>query len=351
MYRLSNTNCNNLVLKLYYLYKLKRNSKMEAIHLAPIKQQLTERRERLIATNKSLQNSAHLFDLLKQVDSALERIDDGSYGVCEICKGLIEDEILKGNPLITVCLGDLNSHQQKALELDLAFASQIQRNLLPQNDLSINGWELNYQYNPAGPVSGDFCNVIKLENDSILFVLGDVSGKGVAASLMMSHLHALVNSLIFFGLPFVELVEKANRLFCESTMNTNYATIVFGKANLNGEIEICNAGHNPPFLLSDGIVKPINATGIPVGLFCDTEYYSEKFLLKKNDTLLLYTDGLTEALCDGIEYGEQRVKELLIKNGNQTTANIIDLFLRDNKEYIGNSLPTDDLTIMAVRKK
>jgi sigma-B regulation protein RsbU (phosphoserine phosphatase) len=323
---------------------------MESIYLAPIKQQLSERRERLVATNKSLPNSSNLFDLLKQVDSALERIDNGSYGICEVCQAIIEEEILKENPLITVCFDDLNSRQQRALELDLAFASQIQRNLLPQNNLSTNGWELSYQYNPAGPVSGDFCDIIQTADNSLLFVLGDVSGKGVAASLMMSHLHALINSLITFGLSVTELVEKANRLFSKSTMNTNYATMVFGKANSIGEIEICNAGHNPPFLLSDGKIKPINATGIPIGLFCETEYTVEKFLLKTGDTLLLYTDGLTEALADDVEYGELRVKELLLRNGNYSADSIVKLFLKDNKEYIGNSSPTDDMTIMAVKK-
>jgi sigma-B regulation protein RsbU (phosphoserine phosphatase) len=323
---------------------------MESIHLAPIKQQLSERRERLVATNKSLPNSSNLFDLLKQVDSALERIDNGSYGICEVCQAIIEEEILKENPLITFCFDDLNSRQQRAIELDLAFASQIQRNLLPQNNLCINGWELSYQYNPAGPVSGDFCDIIQTADNSLLFVLGDVSGKGVAASLMMSHLHALINSLITFGLSVTELVEKANRLFSKSTMNTNYATMVFGKANSTGEIEICNAGHNPPFLLSDGKIKPINATGIPIGLFCETEYTLEKFLLKKGDTLLLYTDGLTEALADDVEYGELRVKELLLNNGNHSADSLVKLFLKDSKEYIGNSSPTDDLTIMAMKR-
>lgn len=323
---------------------------MESIYLAPIKQQLSERRERLVATNKSLPNSLHLFDLLKQVDAALERIDNGSYGICEVFKALIEEEILKGNPLITVCLGDLNSHQQKALELDLAFASQIQRNLLPQNNLRSNGWEFSYQYNPAGPVSGDFCDMIKMADGTLLFVLGDVSGKGVAASLMMSHLHALINSLVTFGLPINGLVEKVNNLFCKSTMNRNYATMVFGKANPDGEIEICNAGHNPPLLLSNGKIKAINATGIPVGLFSETDYSVERFFLNKDDILMLYTDGLTEALADGVEYGEVKVKELLVNNGNHSTDSLLKIFLKDNKDYIGNNLPTDDLTLMAVKK-
>src|SRR5574338_112672 len=323
---------------------------MDAVYLSPIKNQLSERRERLLHTNKSMPGSMHLLDLLKQVDAALERIDNGSYGICEICKGEIEPERIAADPLVTVCLDDLNAHQQKALELDLEFASKIQRNLLPQNNLCVNGWELSYYYEPAGAVSGDFCDIIQMSDGSVLFVLGDVSGKGVAASLMMSHLHALIKSLLSFGLGVSELVDKANRLFCESTMNTNYATMVFGKANQFGEIEICNAGHNAPLLLSEGIIKTVNATGIPIGLFCETEYIVEKFSLHKGDSLLLYTDGLTESFADAVEYGEARVISLLNSCKNQSAEAMVNMFLKDNKEYTRNSLLTDDLTIMAVKK-
>lgn len=323
---------------------------MESIYLSPIKNQLSERRARLLETNRYIPNSTQLFDLLKQVDAALERIDNSSYGICDVCKDPVEPDRLMADPLLTVCLDHLNTRQQRALELDLEFASRIQRNLLPQNNLRVNGWEFSYHYDPAGPVSGDFCDMIQMADNSVLFVLGDVSGKGVAASLMMSHLHALIHSLLSFGLSVSELVEKANRLFCESTMNTNYATMVFGKANSIGEIEICNAGHNPPLLLSDGNIIPINATGIPIGLFCETVYAVEKFVLKKGESLLLYTDGLTESLADGVEYGEERVKAMLLKNAAYSAELLVESILNDNKEYIKNSLPTDDLTIMAVKK-
>jgi phosphoserine phosphatase RsbU/P len=324
---------------------------MDLTYLAPIKQQLSERRERLLDTNKYLPKSEQLFDLLKQVDAALERIDNGSYGICEVCKAMIEEEILKDNPLITVCLSDLNSHQQKALELDLEFASKIQRNMLPQNNMNVEGWNVSYHYKPAGPVSGDFCDMIKLADNSFLFVLGDVSGKGVAASLMMSHLNALIHSLLSFGLTTQEIMQKANNLFCKSTMNTNYATMVLGKANFNGEVEICNAGHNAPLLLSKGEIKSINATGIPVGLFCDINYTVEKYLLTEGDSLLLYTDGLTESIANGIEYGEKRVKEFLINNRDLSAEHLIEKLIIDNKEYINNSLPVDDLTLLMVKKK
>jgi sigma-B regulation protein RsbU (phosphoserine phosphatase) len=323
---------------------------MEAALLAPIKKQLSERRERLLAADKHIPGSAPLFDLLKQVDAALERIDNGTYGFCEVCNGPIEPHRLIADPLLTVCLDDLSPQQQKALELDLTFASKIQRNLLPQNNIQFSGWEFSYYYNPAGPVSGDFCDIIKMPDGCLFFILGDVSGKGVAASLMMTHLHASIRSLLSFGLSVCEMVEKTNRLFSESTMDSNYATMVLGKVYPSGEIEICNAGHNPPLILSSGKLKQINATGIPIGLFYETKYSINKYELLKDDSILLYTDGLTEASSDGTEYGEERVKTLFVKDGRQSANLLIDSFLKDNAEFVKNSSPADDLTIMVIKK-
>src|SRR5690606_31155840 len=122
------------------------------------------------------------------------------------------------------------------------------------------------------PVSGDFTDIISLNDGSVIFTIGDVSGKGIGASLMMSHLHGLIHSLLSFGLPVNKLVEKANLLFSESTLFSNYATMVLGKAYPDGTIEICVAGHNPPFLVKNGNVEGITATGMPVGLFGNAEY-------------------------------------------------------------------------------
>ncbi len=324
---------------------------MEAVYLEPLRKQLNERRERLIAAEKHLHDPANLFNLLKQVDAALERMDKGTFGICEICHGEIEPHRLAADPLLTVCLDDLNPQQQKALELDLTFASKIQRNLLPKNNISFGGWEFSYHYGPAGPVSGDFCDLIKVPDGSAFFILGDVSGKGVAASLMMTHLHASVRSLLSFGLTVSEMVERTNRLFCESTMDSNYATMVMGMVSPSGEAEICNAGHNPPLLFSNGKITPVTATGIPVGLFCESFYSTHKFQMNTHDSLLLYTDGLTEASSNGVEYGEERVISLFTKNSGMPADLLVESFLIENKEFVKHSPPADDLTIMVIRKQ
>ncbi|MCG6915525.1 SpoIIE family protein phosphatase [bacterium BMS3Abin03] len=323
---------------------------MTTLNITSIKNHLAERRERLNETIKHAPEPARLFNLLQQVDAALERIDNGSYGICNVCHESIEEDRLQIDPLITVCLGHLSNLQQKNLEQDLELANKIQRNLLPEKNIKVNGWEFSYHYNPAGPVSGDFCNFIRLGDDSALFTLGDVSGKGISASFMMSHLHALINSLLSFNLPVNGLLQRTNRLFCESTESTHYATMVLGKVTSTGEIEICIAGHNPPLLLREGIVTSMNATGVPVGLFYQSEYDISKINLKKGDSLLIYTDGLTEAISNDEEYGEERVKQQLIKSGNLSSKKIIDELINDHANFIKESPRLDDVTIMVIKR-
>ena len=323
---------------------------METQDLAIIKDQLVERRGKLQQVMEYTENPAQLTGLLQQVDDALARIGDGTYGICTICHEDIGDEDLMCDPLLKICLSHLDRQQQRALETDLDYAGQIQRGLLPENNVNLNGWDFSYHYRPAGIVSGDFCDMIPIGNDSFAFVLGDVSGKGVSASLMVSHLHALIRSLLSFGLPVNEIVKKANGLFRDKVISSNYATLVFGIVSSNGEVELCIAGHNPPLLAHNGQVTSLKATGIPVGLFRNTDYGVHKLQLDKGDFILLYSDGLTEASVGTEEYGEERLCSQinnLIKHGPQELIN--DLLL-DHKKFLNNNQPGDDITVAVLRR-
>ena len=323
---------------------------MTSLNIPSLKNHLNERRGRLQETIKYVPDQTKLYTLLQQVDSALERIDGGSYGLCDVCHDPIEPERLLMDPLLTVCLDHLNHQQKKALEQDLELAIKIQRNLLPQNNLTVNGWNFSYVYNPVGTVSGDFCDFIKLGNDAVLFALGYVSGKGISASLMMSHLNALIRSLLSFDLPINEIVTRVNRLFCESSLSTHYATMVFGKAYNDGKVELCIAGHNPPLLIQDGKIQTIIATGVPVGLFCESEYELSRINLLKGDSLILYTDGLTEASINEIEYGEERLKQLLEKSIGLNAKSLLNSIINDQKSFIKNSPLFDDVTVSVITK-
>jgi sigma-B regulation protein RsbU (phosphoserine phosphatase) len=316
-----------------------------------LREQLIDRRHKLEDAASGFHRPAELTRLLGEVDAALHRMDIGVYGLCEVCHDPVETERLIADPLTRFCIDHLTPSQQRALEEDLALAAQIQNGLLPQPSQKIDGWDVSYHYEPAGAVSGDYCDLIKGEDQSLHFVLGDVSGKGVAASMLMAHLHAMFRTLTSINLPLGQMVERASRVFCESTLPTQYATLVCGRANTSGELELCNAGHLPPLLIQEGKVTSIAATGLPVGVFCSESFSVNRVQMSKGDTLFLYTDGLSESLDGaGNEYGADRLSRLLNDNHNLSPESIISLCRQELHTFAEGRLPGDDLTLMAIRR-
>jgi sigma-B regulation protein RsbU (phosphoserine phosphatase) len=129
--------------------------------------------------------------------------------------------------------------------------------------------------------------------------------------------------------------------------------MVAGRAYPDGSVEICVAGHNPPLIVRNGTVKSIPATGVPVGLFKDAEYGVNKFNLGKGDTILLYTDGLTESVSESAEegeYGEQRIIQQLASTNGEAPKFLIDELINNHKSWLNNSKPTDDVTLLAVKR-
>ncbi len=327
---------------------------MAAIGDQFLRTQLEERRQRLqTALNSSAANTP-LAQLLLEVDAALERMESGTYGLCEECHEAIEKDRLIADPLTCYCLDHLTSAQQRALEEDLELAARIQRALLPQRNLRHAGWLVHHHYEPAGPVSGDYCDVIRSANgdEELFFLLGDVSGKGVAASMLMSHLHAMFRSLTSVGLPLEQLLERANRVFCESTMAGHYATLVCGRASRSGEVEISNAGHLPSLLIHKGDVTRIEATGLPLGMFSSGNYPVKKTRLEPGDTLFLHTDGLSETRDhSGAEYGLARLTRFVGGCHGLSPEALTASCLKDLKAFSSGTPRADDLTVMVIRRE
>lgn len=316
-----------------------------------LREQLIERRQKLQSAANAFHRPAELTRLLHEVDAALHRMDIGVFGICEVCHDPVEPERLMADPLVRVCLGDLTPREQRALEQDLALAATIQNGLLPEPNQKIDGWELAYHYQPAGAVSGDYCDLIKGEDGSLHFVLGDVSGKGVAASMLMAHLHAMFRTLISIKLPLDQMVERASRVFCESTLPTQYATLVYGRATPEGEVQVCNAGHLPPLLVQQGGVRRIDATGLPIGVFCSETFSCTSFAMVPGDTLFLYTDGFSEgANPSGQEFGIDRLSLLLEEKADIPPRKLLDLSLGELKTFAQGRAPFDDLTLMAIQR-
>jgi sigma-B regulation protein RsbU (phosphoserine phosphatase) len=326
---------------------------METIRDTLLRAQLLDRRRKLESAIAESRGIAHLVRLLQQVDSALEQMDKGSYGLCDVCREPVEEERLLVDPLIRTCLDHLTPDQRRALEQDLDLASRIQGQLLPQRNLRSVGWEVYYHYEAVGSVSGDYCDLMNPEpaGGDLFFLVGDVAGKGVAASMLMAHLHAIFRSLIPLGLPVDHLIGRANRVFCESTSSAQFATLVCGRAGKSGEVEVCNAGHCPPLLVRAGEITSLEATGVPIGIFSSADYSVKRIQLAAGDGLLLYTDGLSEARDRSHnEYGAERLARLMKDRYALAPQALVSTCLEDLKTFQSGTPRTDDLTLMAVRR-
>jgi sigma-B regulation protein RsbU (phosphoserine phosphatase) len=316
-----------------------------------LREQLLQRRQTLQKSVTESDLGAEVSSLLQQVDQALARMDLGTYGLCEVCHDSIEPERLAADPLACFCLDHLSATEQRALEHDLHLARQIQTGLLPKADSWLGGWRISYYYQPAGLVSGDYCDVVDAGERGLYFMLGDVSGKGIAAAMLMANLHALFRALISSGLPLGELVTQASRAFCETTLASHYATLVCGHALSSGEVELCNAGHLPSLHICAGKVAEVPSTGLPLGMFCSQEFALSRLRLQLGDSLLLYTDGLTEAEDGaGTPYGTERLSRLAAANCGNAPEALLAACRKDLNAFRGRAPVRDDLTLLALSR-
>jgi sigma-B regulation protein RsbU (phosphoserine phosphatase) len=314
-----------------------------------LQSQLEERKRRLEKAIALAPDNANAEALLREVDSALDRFAAGTYGICETCHDSVERDRLLADPLICYCLDHLTNQERAALQRDLDLASELQRGLLPPSDLRAAGWETSYHYAPLGPVSGDYCDLYPW-GGSLYFMLGDVSGKGVAASMRMTQLHALFRSLIGMGLPLAEIVVHINRFLCESALAGQYATLVCGRANPDGEIELFNAGHLPVVASQQGAVRLLESTGLPLGMFHEAEFTPSHVNLSAGDMLFLFTDGLSEANGADGEYGVERIASLIGRMSPECAAGVITACLEDLRRFAGRNPGMDDVTLLAMRR-
>jgi phosphoserine phosphatase RsbU/P len=319
-----------------------------------MREQLLERRRKLERAVEGPHYSNrldpnHFQLLLEEVDRALGRIETGCFGICETCHDSIECDRLLADPLVRFCLDHLSSKEKSALEEDLQLARRVQTGLLPKPNFEGRGWKICYHYEPAGLVSGDYCDVIDAGENGLYFMVGDVSGKGVAASILMAHLHAMFRTLTSVGFALERMLRHASRVFRESTLPSQYATLVAGHAWPDGRLEICNAGHPFPLVVRDGEVSVLENSSLPIGLFGCEEFPVAELQLDPGHGLMIYSDGVSEAIdLSGTEYGAERLRELAGQERQMNASTLLAACRDDLTQFRRNALKTDDVTLFVL---
>jgi phosphoserine phosphatase RsbU/P len=315
-------------------------------------------RERLVAKREQLaelaveRREARLVELLQQVDGALASMDVGDWGTCTVCHEHIREDRLESDPLIKVCLECLSIEERQSLERDLEAAARVQRSLLPPARLTHDGWELAFLWEPRGAVSGDHIDLLRPHraDEPLHFILGDVMGKGVAASLLQSHLHALFRATAAPDVPLAELLDRVNGLFFESTAGASYASLVAARLFPDGRVELANAGHPRPLLADARGVRPVEGSGFPLGLFAAGSYASRELQLQPGETLLVYTDGWTEAMVGDEEFGVGRASAALRRASKLSPGELVAACKREMEAFLDGASRGDDLTLLALRR-
>jgi len=244
--------------------------------------------------------------------------------------------------------------EQKRLADELALASEIQLRLHPAGPPAIESYDVVGVSFPCFEVGGDYYDFILKRDGKSVIALGDVSGKGIAAALLMSSVHAAVRAHSTTRLSPAEIVREINQYTFDNTPANRYVTLFYSELDARThELTYINAGHNSPILVrSSGEVTRLDIGGFPVGITSDGDYREGWVHIGPGDVLLIYSDGATESVDEkGEEFGEAPLIEIVQKNRTRTAAGIRDRVEEALTRFVGKAKAVDDLTLVIVKRK
>jgi len=242
------------------------------------------------------------------------------------------------------------SMEKARLDQELRTASQIQQALLPEPRREGAFYVAVGASVPSRMIGGDFFDYLELPGDTFGFALGDVTGKGPSAALVTAVIQGIFGSQINKAVAPNELIALVNRVFLSRRIESRLATIFFGSMTPDGRLTYCNAAQNPPLLFSGGAWERLEVGGTLVGAFADAVYDQAERQLTPGDTIVLFSDGIVEALnVEGEEFGEKRIRETIEARAHEPVEAILDQLLRALETFTRGIPQADDLTAVVVR--
>lgn len=239
------------------------------------------------------------------------------------------------------------------LQEEMRLAYDIQVNLLPKEQPDVEGYQIAGRSIPAKDVGGDYFDFIRMDDDRLSFCLADITGKGMPAALLMANLQATLRGQILDGKTCKDCVSFSNDLLYYNTPPNKFATLFSGMLDRKkDEITYCNAGHNNPILISenDSIARP-DVGGLIVGITPSVPYDEATIKLNTNDILVIFSDGITEAMNkEEEEFDEPRLIDMIKKNKNMSSEELIELIFTEVNEFSKGQPQSDDMTIVIIKK-
>lgn len=237
-------------------------------------------------------------------------------------------------------------------EMRLAF--DIQTNLLPKEAPKISGYDIAGKSIPAMNVGGDYFDFIDFDEKQLAICVGDISGKGMSAALLMANLQATIRGQTLLHNSAAVCMKYANLLLHRNTENSRFATVFYGILDTEQHrFSYSNAGHNPPMLFSNNSSPQLlQKGGLVLGVMEDVMYEEETVLLREGDLLVLYSDGITEAMNgDDVEFGEERLRQTINKYRGVSSTDLVEKIIQDVQTHVAGASQSDDITIVIVQRQ
>lgn len=242
---------------------------------------------------------------------------------------------------------------RERMERELELATEIQQRFQPSGPPILEGYEFQGISFSCYEIGGDYYDFIERHDGKMLVALGDVSGKGTSASLLMSSLHAAVHGQVAAKTPLVQLVTSVNEYLTENTPGNRFITFFVTELDpATGELTFINAGHNPALIgRADGTIEQLDSSGLPLGLMGFAQYEVGKAQLNSGDVLFIYSDGVSEAnnLAED-EFGMDRLIKVISDNVGRSASGIRDKVESALSDFTGTAAPNDDITLVIVKK-
>jgi sigma-B regulation protein RsbU (phosphoserine phosphatase) len=325
----------------------KRDSLTEWLHATPMD-------KKVVLLGPSTEQSVRT--RLDVIDDTISKADSKTLGKCEVCHEDVEPELLEVDYTARVCLEHFSKEERRNLESELELAQDVQKMLLPQEVPNIPGLEIAAFSRPAQIVGGDYFDFIDFSNGLHGLAIADVAGHGVSASLHMASIQALLRTLVPVNKSPAEVMRQLHKLFIHNVRFETFVTFFIGAFDSSTKtLTFCNAGHQPPLVFrktksKEESVVMLRPTGAAIGLVEEAEFGEKTIDLQEGDLLVLYTDGITEAVnTHNQEFGRERLETLIRQVERMPVKVVVQKIRRSLEEFSEGKPLADDTTIVIYR--